>query len=280
MDVRGSAPGTRETDLLKAENMVDKVHAIVLSGGSAFGLESASGVMAYLEEEGHGLDVGLTKVPIVPGAVIFDLAIGDPKARPDKDMGYKAAELASMEEGRQGNVGAGMGATVGKILGPQSAMKAGLGSASLELGELQIGALVVVNAFGDIFDYQRGQQIAGPYDLEKKEMLESYHIMKNFKMDPSLTHRNTTIGVIATNAILSKAEGNKLAQMGHNGLARSINPVHTMLDGDSLFTMATNKVKVDINLLGTLAAELVSQAIVNALYQSKSLAGLKSYQDL
>ena len=280
IDVRGSAPGTRETDLLKPDKLVDRVHAIVLSGGSAFGLEAASGVMRYLEEENIGFDVGVTKVPIVASAVIFDLNIGDYRIRPDLKMGCDAAKNASSEEKRQGNVGCGLGATVGKILGPGHAMKSGLGSATVRAGELVVSAIVSVNSFGDIFDYETGRQIAGAYDYEKKEMLNTYTIMKKESRALGFPLRNTTIGVVATNAILSKPEANKAASMAQNGFARSINPVHTMLDGDTIFTMATNEIKGDLNLIGTMASEAISRAITNAIINAKSCCGLISYSDI
>ncbi len=280
VDVRGSAPGTRETDVFKAEKMVDKVHAIVLSGGSAFGLDAASGVMKYLEEQGIGFDVVVTKVPIVASAVIFDLAIGDYTIRPDFNMGYTAAKSAVNTENIQGSIGCGVGATVGKILGPKSAMKSGLGSATIKVDELMVSAMVVVNSFGDVYDYKSGKQIAGVYDYGRKQMLNTLDIMKGLYNSEDYSMKNTTIGVIATNAILSKAEGNKIAQMAHNGYARSINPIHTMFDGDTIFTMATNKVAADISLVGTIAAEAMSRAITNAIVHSKGYDGLIGYQDI
>lgn len=269
VDVRGSAPGTRETDLLRPEKMMDKLHAVVLSGGSAFGLEAASGVMRYLEEQNVGFDVGVTKVPIVASAVIYDLNVGNYRIRPDTAMGYEAAKAASSGERRQGCVGCGTGATVGKILGPDHAMKSGLGSATIRSGELIVSAIVAVNSFGDIFDYKTGRQIAGVYDYYKKEMLNTYSIMKTQNVTAGFPMRNTTIGVVATNAVLTKAEANKVAEMSHNGYARSINPVHTMLDGDTIFTMATGEVSSDINLIGTMAAEVMSMAITNAILSVK-----------
>ncbi len=280
VDVRGSAPGTRETDLFKAEKMVDKVHSVVLSGGSAFGLDAASGVMKYLEENNIGFDVGVTKVPIVASAVIFDLNIGDFRIRPDFNMGYNAASIASSDENRQGNIGCGMGATVGKILGPEYAMKSGLGSASIKLGELVVGAIVSVNCFGDVYDYENNVQLAGVYDYKNKKILNTVSIMKGENININFPMRNTTIGVVATNAILTKAEGNKVAQMTHNGFARSINPIHTMLDGDTIFTMATNKIQSDVNLIGTLGAEVMSMAITNAIKSAESYQSLISYKNL
>lgn len=280
VDVRGSAPGTRETDLFKPEKMVDKVHAVVLSGGSAFGLEAASGVMRYLEEKGIGFDVGVTKVPIVASAVIFDLNIGDFKIRPDIGMGYEACKNASLHENKQGNIGCGMGATVGKILGPQNAMKSGLGSATVKVGELIVSAIVAVNSLGDIYDFSSGKQIAGVYDYENKKLLNTIEIMKNMNKDIGFNVTNTTIGVVATNGILTKAEANKIAQMAHNGLARTINPIHTMVDGDTIFAMATNEIEADINLIGTMAAEAMAKAVVNAVYFAESSHGLKALKDI
>lgn len=278
VDVRGSAPGTRETDLFKAEKMVDKVHAVVLAGGSAYGLDSSSGVMKFLEEKDIGFDVGVTKIPIVASAVLFDLNIGDFRIRPDNNMGYSAALLATEKENRQGNIGAGMGATVGKILGPKNAMKSGLGSASIKLGDLVVAALVCVNSFGDI--YENGKQIAGVYDYKNNKMLNTIDIMKGDDINISFPMRNTTIGIIATNVILTKAEGNKIAEMAHNGYARSINPVHTMLDGDTIFTMGTNKISSDVNLVGTLAAEVMSKAITNGIKNANGYLDLYSFKDI
>lgn len=280
VDVRGSAPGTRETDLLKAEKMVDKIHAVVLSGGSAFGLEAASGVMKYLEEKGIGFDVGITKVPIVTSAVIFDLNIGDYKIRPDINMGYEACKNASFEEKRQGNIGCGMGATVGKILGHTSSMKSGLGSATVKVGDLVVSALVAVNSFGDIYDFSTGRQIAGVYDYDNKKLLNTVEIMKGMNNNIGFNMTNTTIGVIATNAILTKAEANKVSQMAHNGLAWTINPIHTMVDGDTIFTMATNEIKADINLIGTMAAEAMAKAVLNGVYYAEGSHGLKAAKDI
>ena len=280
VDVRGSAPGTRETDLFQAEKMIDKVHAVVLSGGSAFGLDASSGVMSYLEEKGVGFDVGVTKVPIVASAVIFDLDIGVHHIRPDFKMGYQAAKNATIETTLQGNIGCGRGATIGKILGPNYAMKAGLGSASVRVGELVVSAMVAVNSFGDIYDPSNNQQIAGVYDYEQKELLNTIDLMKEQNKKLAFDLKNTTIGVVATNANLTKAQANKVSQIAHNGLARTINPVHTMVDGDTIFTMATNKLEADINLVGSLAAEAMSKAIINAVLSAKSKAGVKAYADI
>lgn len=280
VDVRGSAPGTRETDLFEPEKMVDKVHAVVLSGGSAFGLDASSGVMNYLEDQGIGFDVGVTNVPIVSSAVIFDLDIGDYRIRPDAEMGYAAAKKATTAQSAQGNVGAGKGATVGKILGPGQAMKGGLGSASVRVGDLVVSAMVVVNSFGDIYDPRNNQQIAGVFDYEQDQLLHTVELMKKPNLAIGFDVKNTTIGVIATNATLTKAEANKTSQMAQNGLARTIHPVHTMIDGDTVFTMATNKVEADINLVGTLATEVMSKAIINGILSAEGVNGIKSHSDI
>lgn len=280
VDVRGSAPGTRETDLFKADKSIDKIHAIVLAGGSAFGLDAAGGVMSYLESKGIGFDTGITKVPIVASAVIFDLIIGDYKVRPDFKMGYQASESASSSEKRQGNIGCGTGATIGKILGPNYAMKAGLGSASIKEGDLVVSAIVVVNSFGDIYDHKTNKQIAGLYDYKEKKLLDTIEIMKKTNSEIKFKASNTTIGIVATNAIITKAQGNKIAEMAHNGFARSINPVHTSNDGDTIFTMGTNKVKADVNLVGILGQEAMSRAITNAVKSAEDYMGILSYKSI
>lgn len=280
IDVRGSAPGTRETDIFEAEKMIDKIHAVVLSGGSAFGLDAASGVMRYLEEKGVGFDVGVTNVPIVSSAVIFDLNIGNYKIRPDSNMGYLAAKSANSKDTVQGNVGAGKGATVGKILGPKNAMKSGLGSASMRVGDLVVSALVVANSFGDIYEFNTNKQIVGVYDYKDNKLLNTLNMMKTNNLNLGFNVANTTIGVIATNAILTKPECNKVSQIAHNGYAKSINPVHTMVDGDTIFCMATNKIISDINLVGILACESMSRAITNAVVFAEGVNGLKSYRDI
>ncbi len=195
-------------------------------------------------------------------------------------MGYEAAKLATTKEYRQGNIGCGMGATIGKIMGPNNAMKSGLGSATLEVGDLKVSAMVSVNSFGDVYDYKTNKQIAGVYDYQNNRMLNTYEIMKNTDRFLGFSMENTTIGIIVTNANLDKAQANKISQMAHNGFARSINPIHTMLDGDTIFTMATNEVECDINLLGTVAAEVMSQAIVNAIYYAEGYKDIFSFQDI
>ena len=268
VEVRGSAPGTRETVLLSPINVVESVNAIILSGGSAYGLAAANGVMKALEEDGKGLDVGVGIVPIVPQAVLFDLAYKDYKARPDESMGRLAYKNASTDENRQGIIGAGTGATVGKILGMDKVRKSGLGSATIKYKGLVVSAMVAVNAFGDIYDSQTGEQIAGP--VVDGKMIKTTDVMGQIMTDfSSLSGTNTTIGIVATNATFDKSKLTKIAQMTHDGYARSINPVHTMFDGDTIFSLATNEVYADINHVGVLAAEAMSKAIANAIYFAK-----------
>jgi L-aminopeptidase/D-esterase-like protein len=281
VDVRGSAPGTRETDLLDPINLVDKIHGLCLSGGSAFGLDAASGVMQYLGEQGIGLDVGVAKVPIVPAAVLFDLVFGNPNIRPDKKMGYKAAKRATNGSFNVGNVGAGCGATVGKLAGFDKCMKGGLGSASstMEDGTV-IGAMVAVNPVGDVRDPITRQILAGPYDQENSQLLDSLEILQHNYQAVIKSGTNTTIGVIAVNADLTKAEAKKVAQMAQDGYARTIYPAHTMYDGDTIFTVATGGRKVPVDVLGAMAAKVMEEAILNAIYSAKSIQGIPSYNEL
>jgi len=281
VDVRGSAPGTRETDLLDPINSVQKVHAVVLSGGSAFGLESTCGVSKYLEEKNIGFDVGICKVPIVTGAVLFDLGVGDYKVRPDKEMGYKACLNASETELKQGNYGAGCGATVGKIKGLNYVTKGGIGSCSIKLDNgIVVSALIAVNAFGDI--YEDGKVIAGVLNDDKTKLLNTYEIMKSGFVRGGFKIDNTTIGIVATNAKLTKAQCKKISQMAHDGYAKSIFPIHTPHDGDAIFTMSTGKIEVDsdITLLGCLAAEVVEKSIINAIKNAENIKNIISYNEL
>lgn len=269
VDVRGGAPGTRETDLLNPLNQVSEVSSIILSGGSAYGLEAASHLMKILEKEGIGFDVGVGVVPIISQAVLFDLAYKNPKARPDEKMTQKAFESATYDDKSQGIIGAGTGATVGKALGPEFLVKSGLGQASIKKGDLVVSAIVAVNAFGDIFDYHEGVQIAGP--TKDGKMLKTIDLIDQILGSfADIKPSNTTIGAVATNATFSKTELTKIAGMAHDGYARSINPVHTLFDGDTIFSLATNKVEANINLVGALAAEAMSMAIANAIYASKA----------
>jgi len=286
VDVRGGAPGTRETDLLSPLNLVEKVHAVLLAGGSAFGLDAATGVMRYLEEQGIGFEAGATKVPIVPAAILFDLGLGSASVRPDAEMGHRAATSASADMREQGNVGAGTGASVGKIFGMKSAMKSGLGSASLDAGGgVRVGALVAVNAFGDVFDPKTGEVIAGARSTQLGPLhlgaqgyfANTLETMRTFAGRTVLgfaTKSNTVIGVVATNARLDKAQAAKVAQMAHDGLARAIRPAHTMLDGDTIFALSTGNKDADVTTVGAFAAEVMAEAILRAVREAAPAGGL------
>ena len=281
VDVRGSAPGTRETDLLNPTNLVEKVHAILLSGGSAFGLEAATGVVRYLEERKIGFDVGVAHVPIVPAAILFDLGVGDAKIRPNAESGYKACEAASASAPAEGNVGAG--ATVGKFFTLKRGIKSGIGTASLKVAGMTVGAIVAVNAIGDIVDPATGKPIAGARTEDGKKLLNTREAILRGELPASLKAGTaTTIGVIATDAVLTKAQAQKIAQMAHDGLARSIYPVHTMFDGDTIFAIGTGKAgkTANPNLLGILAAEVMAIAVVRAARAAKGIEGLPAAADL
>lgn len=281
VDVRGGAPGTRETDLLNPMNLVDKVHAVVLAGGSAFGLDAAAGVMEYLEEKECGFDVGVTKVPIVTGAVLFDLHTGDYRIRPDKEMGKNACISATNHECPEGNIGAGTGATVGKYFGMLRAMKSGIGTCCFQAGELKVGAIVAVNCFGDVYDPATGKIIAGTLHEDEISFADTEKLMiQSYNHNNKVVFENTTIGAIITNVTLSKAQGNKVASMAQNGFARTIRPAHTMYDGDTVFTVATGKTEADINTVGLLAARAMESAVIRAIKETGPLAGLKAYSDL
>jgi L-aminopeptidase/D-esterase-like protein len=282
VDVRGAAPGTRETDLLRPDNMVEHVHALLLTGGSAFGLDAASGVVRWLEERGHGLGVGPAVVPIVPAAVLFDLWLGDPAIRPDAAAGYAACEAASHAAPAQGNIGAGAGASVGKLFGLERGMKGGIGTASLKAGAVTVGALVAVNPTGDVIDPASGRVIAGTRGADGQPRSATQAIAAGELPPRALPGMATTIGIIATDAVLSKAQANKLATMAHNGLARSIDPVHTMADGDTLFALATGSSgrPGEMTVLGALAAAVMARAVLNAVRAAEGLPGLPSARDL
>jgi len=281
VDVRGGAPGTRETDLLDPVNLVENVHAVVLAGGSAFGLDAACGVMQFLEERGIGFDVQVTKVPIVCSAVLFDLVIGDHRVRPDREMGYRACLNAQKNECSQGNVGAGAGATVGKIFGMDRAMKSGLGSYALQTGELKVGAMVAVNALGNVIDPVAGEALAGPLSEDRKTILETEEVMiESYGKKGDLFSRNTTLGIVATNAAFSKAQATKIASMAHKGYARTMRPAHSMFDGDTIFAMATGHVEADLSVVGLLSARVMERAVVAAVKNARTLCGVKAYCDL
>ncbi|MEG1547909.1 MAG: P1 family peptidase [Clostridia bacterium] len=260
VDVRGSAPGTRETDLLRGYNSVERIQAVMLAGGSAFGLDAASGVMQYLEEKGKGVDVGVGVVPIVPAAVIFDLGVGDSRVRPGKAEGYAACIAASEQTPQTGNVGVGCGATVGKVFGAEFASSGGLGTSCLELpGGIKVGAIVAVNALGDVYDPDTGCIVAGAHKDGR------FLNCMNITGAENIGFTNTTIGVVATNAVLTREEANKLASMAHDGLALSIRPVHTSMDGDTFFAMSTGERKFPILPLLAAAVKAVYLAVLNAV---------------
>jgi len=289
VDVRGGAPGTRETDLLNPINLVEKIHALVLAGGSAFGLDAASGVMRYLEEKKIGFNTDAAKVPIVPAAILYDLNIGRADVRPDSAMGYRAAALASADAPTEGNAGAGTGASVGKMFGGSLSMKSGVGTASLDIGSgVILGALVAVNAFGDVVDPQTGRIVAGllsgkvgPLRIGKKDYFADTLTMMKGTIGRGIlglaTRTNTIIGVVATNAKLNKAQATKVAQMAQDGVARAIRPAHTMLDGDVLFALSTGAEKVDVSTVGAFAAEVMAQAIVRAVRMASPAGGLPGF---
>ena len=277
IDQRGGAPGTRETDLLHPMHLVNEVNAVLLTGGSAFGLDAAAGVMRYCEENEMGVNVGPTHVPIVPAAVLFDLGIGDPKVRPDPEMGYQACINASQDSPAEGNVGAGTGATVGKILSMKMAMKSGIGTTSVNIGGGgKVAAIVAVNAFGDVVDPETSEIIAGARGL--KGFADTLKVMKSFvgrkMMSFASAADNTIIGVVATNVKLNKEQINKGAQMAHNGLARTIRPAFSMFDGDTVFALSAGEVEMDLNIVGAYAAIVYQEAILRAVRSAEKIAGL------
>jgi L-aminopeptidase/D-esterase-like protein len=286
VDVRGGAPGTRETDLLDPVHLVSKVHAVLLAGGSAFGLDAASGVMKYLEQQKIGFGMGRIRVPIVPAAILFDLGLGRSKHRPDPEMGYAAAAAARPGPVAEGNAGAGTGATVGKIFGLAGTMKSGLGTASVEIGGgIVVGAIVAVNAFGDVVDPATGQIVAGARPVKlgpvkmggKARFADTLQVMKSFagRTILSLASKgNTVIGVVATNAGLDKAGATKVAQMAQDGIARTVRPAHTMLDGDTVFALSTGRRPADVSIVGAFAAEVLAQAILRAVKTAEPAGGL------
>lgn len=281
VDVRGGSPGTRETDLLNPSEMVDKINAVMLSGGSAFGLDAASGVMEYLENKNVGFDVTVTKVPIVCQAVLFDLPFGDYKIRPNKAMGIEACQNSeTYNDDINGNIGAGFGATVGKFLGLDYAMKGGLGTYAVQVGGLKVGAIVAVNCLGDVIDPSNSNIIAGAYDREKNNFLNTEKLIINSIENPKNPFKgNTTIGIIVTNADFDKAQATKVASMAHNGYARTMRPAHTMFDGDTIFTMCTNKVKSDVTTVGMIAAQVMEKAILRGVKSAKGMFNIPSYSE-
>ena len=283
VDVRGAAPGTRETDLLNPINTVQQVHAVMLSGGSAFGLDTATGAMRYLEERGIGFNVEVAKVPIVPAAILFDLGLGDPKIRPDAEAGYRACKAASTSLPSEGNVGAGAGATIGKLFGMSRAMKSGIGTSAIKLEGITVGAIVAVNAVGDVFDPASGKVVAGARTKDGKSLVNSMEAIKRGEqLPPLMAGTATTIGVVATDVVLTKVQATKVAQMAHDGLARTINPVHTTYDGDTIFALSTGKSSkpVNVTLIGALAAEAIAQAVMRAVRAARGIVGFPSASEL
>lgn len=279
VDVRGGGPASRETDLLNPLMSNDGVNAVCLSGGSAFGLDASSGVMKYLEEKGKGVKVGDAIIPIVVQSCIFDLNCVDGKVRPDANMGYEACVNSEQHIERNGNVGAGMGATVGKLLGNERSMKSGLGCYAIQVGSLQVGAIVVVNAIGDVFEMDSHRQLAGLLNSKKEEMISSEVEAVKLLQLASAFSFNTTIGAIITNANLDKAEMNKVAAMASNGLARTIRPVNTSMDGDSIYALSVGKVKSCADVVGTLASHVMAKAINRAVIETEPKYGYKSAQN-
>jgi len=276
VDVRGAAPGTRETELLSPLNAVEKVHAVMLAGGSAFGLDAAGGVMRWLDERGFGVQVGPARVPIVPAAILFDLWVGDTSIRPDAASGYEACDAASAEPVAQGNVGAGTGAAVGKLFGIARAMRGGIGSASVVVDGITVGALVAVNAIGDVLDPSTGRVIAGARTPDGTALFGTMQALLRGELPaPLQVGAATTLGVVATDAVLTKAQASKMAQMAHDGFARAINPVHTMTDGDTIFALGTGASgrAANVTLLGALGAEMMALAIVRAVRAATRLSG-------
>ena len=282
LDVRGGGPASRESQLLNPLMSAQTIHAIVLSGGSAYGLGTANGVMEYLEEHGYGYDTGYALVPLVAQADIYDLSVGDASVRPDASMGYEAARMAFESPNYQdGNYGVGCGATVGKIAGMEYCMKSGIGSYAIQIDELQVGAIVVVNALGDVFNWKTGEQIAGLLSEDKMTLRSTaYYMKQTTKIMENKFTGNTTLAIVITNASFNKSQLCKIAGMGHDGFARSINPVHTSADGDSIYAVSVGNIQADQDLVGTLASEVISEAIIRAVENTESAYGYPSAKEI
>jgi L-aminopeptidase/D-esterase-like protein len=282
VDVRGGAPGTHGTDTLRPENLVERLHAVVLTGGSAFGLASIQGVMRYLRERNCGFQTEHGVVPIVSGAVVFDLGLNRSGTLPDADMGYRACENSSIGGAEQGCVGAGTGATVGKLFGLERAMKGGQGFVSLvSPNGLRLWALAVVNAFGDIRNHENGQLLAGARTKDGRRLANAAASLTNLEVLRGFSATNTVLGVVGTNATLSKAELTRVAQMAHDGIARAVFPSHTLYDGDTIFALSTGSYgRVETSVVGALAAHMMAQAIVNGVFHAVGVDGIPAYQDL
>lgn len=281
LDVRGGGPASRESELLKPMAAAGAIHAILLSGGSAFGLDAAGGVMRYLEEKGIGFDVGVTKVPLVCQSCLFDLTVGDAQVRPDAAMAYRACRNAETGNYQDGNFGAGTGATVGKILGMERCMKSGIGSYAVQVGELKVGALVAVNALGDIYDWRNGKKVAGLLAEDHKTFLDAEQVaLQKTEVVENKFVGNTTLGVILTNAGFDKAKLCKIAGMAHDGYARAIRPVHTTADGDSIYAVSVGTLAADQDVVGALGAQVMAQAILRAVQAARGAYGYPAAADL
>ena len=281
VDVRGGAPCTRETDLLKPENMVQKIHGVCLSGGSVFGLDAAAGMVKFLEEKGIGFDVQVCKVPIVCSAALFDLTVGSAFKRPDSRMGYEACLNAGKNVNCCGNFGAGTGASVGKIAGMERAVKGGLGSSAFEIDGVYIGALAAVNCLGDVIDSGTGKILAGALNANRDGFADSEKLMVELlKKKTNLFSGNTTIGVILTNGGFGKGELTKLSSMAHDGLARTMRPAHSWVDGDTIFSMSSGNKELDLNLAGMMAAKAMEKAVMKAVIHGETLCGIPAIKDL
>lgn len=283
VDVRGAAPATRETDLLQPVDLVQQIHAVVLSGGSAFGLDAATGVMKYLEEKGIGFPFGGAHVPTVPAASLFDLPVGNPKIRPTADCGYQAARAAATGPVAEGSIGAGAGATVGKTAGLDHAMKGGIGTAAIVLPDgLIVAALAAVNAAGDVIDPATGQVVAGARANDGRTFLDARTLLRRGGASAAQPRQNTTLGVVATNATLTKTDAQRVAQMAHDGFARAIAPSHTGVDGDTIFALATSvrAGAADASRIGALAADVMAAAIVRAVREATGVPGFPAVRDL
>lgn len=282
IDVRGGGPASRDSQLLNPIAAAESIHAVVIAGGSAFGLDAAGGVQELLEEKGIGFDVGITKVPLVCQSDIFDLTVGNPMVRPDRKMGREAADIALKGGNYQdGNYGAGCGATVGKWKGMDYCIKSGIGSYAVSIGELKIGAIVAVNALGDIYDWKNGKQVAGLLSDDKKHFISTEELMvQNIDVIENKFTGNTTIGTIITNAAFTKSQLCKIAAMTHNGFARAIRPVHTSADGDSIYALSVGKVSADMDIVGSVAANVMSEAILRAVNNSKAAFGIPSIHEI
>ncbi len=282
LDVRGGGPASRESQLLSPLASAEVIHAVLLSGGSAYGLGAANGVMELLKERGIGFDVGVTKVPLVCQADLFDLTVADPDAYPEADMGYRACQHALDDPNyRDGCFGAGCGATVGKLKGMDYCMKSGIGSYAVELEGLRVGAVVAVNALGDVYDWKSGKQLAGLLSDDRKSLMSSSeHMRRSIEVNENRFTSNTTLAVVMTNAYFEKSRLCKIAGMAHDGYARSIAPVHTSADGDSIYALSLGDIRADMDLVGVLASEVVSEAISRAVLSAESAYGYPSYKEL